>query len=449
VQEERPVQAPLVRYPGVIAHDLRRTRLREWLRGGLWFIPALSAAVAVVTAVIVITIDAALGQSDQTPLAFSGGPSSAQLVLSLIAGAVLTFTAVVFSITIVALQLASSQFSPRVLRTFLRDRGSKVALGGFIATFLYAVIVLMAIRDEGPGREPFVPGDAVTLAFLQVFATIVAFVYYVNHIAQSIRAVNIIESVARETRRAIDDSYPLDRPDPGVAIECPIGLPSQVIHSDRAGALTGVDEDDLIVAASRHDCVLKLVPSIGDYLPCGAVVFEVHGGDGALPPEEVMRSVGLGIERTMNQDVAFGFRQLVDIAEKALSPAINDPTTAVQAIDRLHDLLRILVARPVPSGRLLSRSGRLRLVVPVPDWRSFVALAFSEIRHYGAGAIQVDRRLRAALLDLLDVAPLDRQEPLRRELKLLDAAVERSFPDMEDQDTAHHADHQGLGADDT
>jgi uncharacterized membrane protein len=444
----RAGENPPARFEAVVGHNVRLARLRESLRNGLWFIPALSAAASIVTAVVVIVIDAALGPTEQTPFAFSGGPGSAQLVLSVIAGAVLSFTAVVFSITIVVLQLGSSQFSPRVLRMFLRDRGSKIAIGGFIATFVYAIIVLMAIRDEGPDREAFVPGDAVTLAFVQVFATIVAFVYYANHIAHSIRAVNIIESVARETRRAIDANYPLDRPDPGAGLESPAGPPTQVIHTEKAGALTGIDEDDLIVVASHHDCVLKLVPSIGDYLPYRAPVFEVYGGDGTLRPAEVLGAVGLGVERTMYQDVAFGFRQLVDIAEKALSPAINDPTTAVQAIDRLHDLLRRLVERPIPSGFLLTRSGRLRLMVNLPGWQDFVALAFSEIRHYGGGAIQVDRRLRAALQDLLDVAPADRQAALERELKLLDSAVERSFPDVEDQASAHHADRQGLGSED-
>ena len=435
------------RYDGVRTADVRWTGIRESIRSGLWFIPAVSALVAVITAIVVIAIDAAIGPSEQTWFAFRGGPSSAQLALTVIAGAVLSFTAVVFSITILVLQLASSQFSPRVLRAFLQDRGSKVALGGFIATFLFAIIVLMAVRDGGPGREAFVPGDAVTLAFAQVFATIVAFVYYANHIAHSIRVVNIIESVARETRQAIDDNFPVDGPEAPTDVEPPSGPPVQVIRTGVAGVLTGIDVDDLIAVASHHDCVLRLVPVVGDYLPGGAVVFEVHGGEGNVRPAEALRHVGLGVERTMYQDVSFGFRQLIDIAEKALSPAINDPTTAVQSIDRIHDLLRRLAVRPMPSGFLLSNSGRLRVVVSAPRWSDFVSLGFAEIRQFGGRSMQVDRRLRAALLDLLEVAPPDRREPLEREVRLLDAAVERNFPDREDRVAARLADDQGIGSD--
>jgi uncharacterized membrane protein len=433
------------RYQGVRPRNIRLARLREHLAGGLWFIPALSTAVAVVTAAAVLAIDRSLGDTHQSPLAFSAGPNAAQLVLATIAASMLTFTGLVFSITIVALQLASSQFSPRVLRAFLRDRGSKIALGGFVATFVYAFIVLGAVREGGPDSAPFVPGDAISLSFVQVFATVVAFLYYVNHIAQSIRVVNIIESVARETRAAIREVHGHDGPDPGADRPDPEGPPVATICATSPGALMAIDEDDLIAVASRHDCVLRLRPHVGDYLFRGMPVVDVYGRE-APAPDEVLPHLGLGVERTMYQDVAFGFRQLVDIAEKALSPAINDPTTAVQVIDRICDLLADLARRPFPSGRLVSRRGRLRLVVPVTTWDDMVALAFSELRLFGVGSFQVARRLEAALADLLAVAPHERRPALESQRRLLDAAITRAFPDPADRELARHADEQGLGA---
>ena len=210
--------------------------------------------------------------------------------------------------------------------------------------------------------------------------------------------------------------------------------------------MLGFDEDDLVSLGHRHDCVLVLVHRVGDYVATGAPMVEVHGGGGGPPPEEVRAHIGIGITRTMQQDVAFGFRQLVDIAEKALSPAINDPTTAVQALDRLHDLLRRLAGRPWPTGRVADDDGRLRLIHPVATWDDFVLLAFTEIRRYGAGSIQTARRLRAAIEDLLSCVPDDRRPVLEAELARLDAEVELLYELPDDRRLARRADEQGLGS---
>lgn len=427
-------------------HDIRLARLREAVRTGLWFVPTLFAVGAIVLSVVMNRLDEAFG-TGRGGFSFGGGPEAAQEVLSTISSSTLAFTGVVFSITIIALQLASSQFSPRVLRTFLRDRGSQVALGIFVATFVYSLLVLRTVRLDDAGAEPFAPGLSITVAIALVLLSLGAFVYYVNHIAQSIRVVSIIDSVAGETRRAIDENYPADDEPPELPdYALPAGPPLAVLHCERqAGVLLGVDEDDLVATARRHGCVLRLIPRVGDFVASGAPLFEVFGTAG-ITVGEVLPHVGLGAERTMYQDVAFGFRQLVDIAEKALSPSTNDPTTAVQAVDRLHDLLRRMAARPWPSGLHTDADGSLRLVHQVASWADHLSLAFDEIRGYGAGSLQVARRLRAVFDDLATV--VDDQasrDALDRQRRLLDAALARRFPDAEERQSATVADDQGLG----
>ncbi len=207
-----------------------------------------------------------------------------------------------------------------------------------------------------------------------------------------------------------------------------------------------VDFDGLVDAAARHACVIRMLPAVGDFVAQRSPVFQVFG-DGEVPSVEFLDHVFMGRERTMYQDPAFGFRQLVDIAERALSPAINDPTTAVQAIDRLLDLLSRLGPRPIPSGLHVDDDGQLRLIRPVIGWDTFVTLAFEEIRRYGAGSVQVNRRLRAAADQLLHQVTPDRRVPIQRELRLLDREAARQFPDLEELGFAIGSDSAGIGGD--
>ncbi len=420
-------------------HDVRRARLSESIRNGLWFVPAVCVAAAMVLAWVLHVIDRRLGDGEPLSIAFRGDASSAQQVLSTVASSTMTFTGLVFSITVVALQLASSQFSPRVMRTFFRDLGTKVSLGVFVATFVYALLVLRTVRPEVEGGDGFVPGLSISVAFALVLCSLATFVYYVNHVAHSIRAVAIIDAVAAETREAIRANHPSEPPGP--APELPARPPDLVIEFDHGpGALLGVDEDDLVRVAARHQCLLRLRPLVGDFLPSGVPLFDVWSDDPTRPPgiasREVLRLVGVGRERTMRQDIAFGFRQLVDMAERALSPAVNDPTTAVQALDRIHDLLRRLAVRPTPTGAHHDGDGRLRLLVPVRSWDDQVGLALDEIRRYGDGSLQVQRRMRALIDDLSTVVAADRRGALERQRRLLDAGAQRAFADDEDLSAA-------------
>ena len=424
---------------------IRILPIQEALRSSLWFIPALCEFAVVVLAVATTEVDRHAGPQGHVVFAFSGGPQSAQIILSTIAASMITFTGLVFSIIIVVLQLASGQFSPRVLRTFLRDRTSQFALGVFVATFTYALVVLRSIRLTTPTSAPFVPGLSISVAFALVLFSLGVFVNYIHHIAQSIRVVSIIDSVANETRRLINELYPRNV-DPSTSMELPHGIGQpRMIGAPRAGVVLDMDKMGLVQVASNNDAVIELIPAVGDFVPKGAPLILVWDGDQLLPDEEATALIDLGIERTMQQDVAFGLRQIVDIAERALSPAVNDPTTAVQAVDRIHDLLRQLADRPFPPGSLGDREGHVRLTFPTATWEGYVELGVQEIRQYGSGSLQVARRLRAMLEDLLTVAPEPRRAALRTQLAELDAAVRRGFRDPADQALAREADEQGIG----
>jgi uncharacterized membrane protein len=430
------VNPPHHRIVHVPDHDVRRLAVLESLRGGLWFIPLMIVLAAAVVASLLVWLDE---QVSGAPLAFEGDASSAQGLLTTIAASTLTMTTLVVSITILALQLASQQFSPRVMRTFFRDTGTKVSLGIFLSTTVYALMVLRVVEPATETEPEYLPTFSVTVAFGLMLASLVTFLYFLNHVAHSIRAVHIMEAVAAETRRAIRDQHRAGEPlRPGEWPERPADL---IVNSEQPpGVLLGVDEDDLVALGDARGACFRLLPKIGMYVPSNMPLLEVWfdddvPADATVRAADVVGFVGIGPERTMRQDVGFGFRQLVDMAEKALSPAINDPTTAAQCLNRIHDLLRRLAVLADPISVHRGRTGRPRLYVEEHGWQEWVHLAFDEIRIYGADSLQVHRKLRLILADLSSVVADDpeRLAPLLEQSNLLDRAAERAFPDPEDR----------------
>lgn len=421
---------------GRIRAASRWAALRDGLQTSLWFVPVAYTSTGLGLAVGLLRLDSALaaknglyGKNPDAWFLYGGEADGARELLSTIASSLLTIAGLVFSITILVLQLASSQFSPRVLRTFLRDRVTQRAMGMFLGSFVYAMVVLPQVRTGTDHTPQFVPGVSVYAAFALVLVSVAFFVRYIHHMAHSIRAVNIIARVASETREAIDRLYPsplLEEPERERA------LPQRpcdhlVTHEGPGGVVISVEEDALLSAALEHDLVIEVVPRVGDFVPCGSPLCRIWGkaDDDELKPREW---VVLARERTPQQDAIFGFRQLVDIAERALSPGINDPTTATQTLDQLHDLLRILGAREIPSPMRVDSSGAVRLCLPRPDFADYVRLAFEEIRTYGSSSIQVVRRSRAALNDLLSCVEGSRRTALHEELMRLDRAALHALP---------------------
>jgi uncharacterized membrane protein len=368
------------------------------------------------------------------PITLTGGPDAALAILGTVAASMITLTGIVLTIVLVVVQLAMGQFSPRIVRAILHDRPSQLAIGIFVATFAHAMLAMREISSLEEGAP--VPGLAIVVAFLLVVVSIVVLILYINHIGQSLRVAALIDSVGDETRTLVDNLYAAG-PDASAATPDVVPAPS-------SGVVFRIDYEALVQAAAVADCTLVLVPALGDFVPAGAPLVRVLGDPARLDGGRVVAAVALGPERTLNQDVAYGFRMLVDIAVRALSDAF-DPTTAVQAIDRLHDCLRQLARRPFPSGEYRDGAGHLRLQVSHISWDGYVHLAFDEIRDVGASSTQVTRRLTAALEDLLSIAPPERRPPLERQLSLLAAAV-AGRPKSGEQRAPLTADRQGIGS---
>ena len=423
------------------------TRFRIWnhLSSSLWFVPIVCVLAGVALSFGTIAIDRALGSF--VPRSLSGDPDAALAILTTVAASMVTLTGLVLTITMVVVQLATGQFTPRVLRTILRDRPSQFAIGVFVATFAHSMLVMREVRQPSDASpEGFVPGLAIVVAFVLILVSIMVLVSYVNHIGQSLRAASLIDSVGDDTRKLLLELYPTERTPEPRAADLPSGPPQRIVAAPQSGVLFKLGEQELVKLATDNDLVIVQQPRIGDFVPQGAALFAVYG-DGLAPDEELLQGVEFGKERTLHQDVAYGLRMLVDVAVRALSPATGgDPTTAVQAIDRIHDCLRLLVTRPFPSGFHHDDAGRLRFVAPALSWEGYVHIALDELRHLVVESIQATRRFVAMLEDLIAVAPEDRRRPLRRQLELLDAMAHERFDPAGDGDWAMEPDQQGLGS---
>ncbi|MGI8886136.1 MAG: DUF2254 domain-containing protein [Gaiellaceae bacterium] len=375
------------------------------------------------------------------PPSLVGGPDAATVILTTIAASMVSLAALVLRITMVVVQLAMGQFSPRIVQRILRDKPSQLAIGLFVATFVHAILAVREVINNGDGTGQ-VPGIAIVTAFVLVLVSIAVLVVYVHHIGQALRVSALIELVGKETRKLLDRKYP----DKGPALEPEPGS-APVVRARKSGVITTIGSEELVEEARRAGCLLELVPALGEFVPADAPLFRVHGEPNGLDEDRLHEALILALEPTLDEDVAYGVRLLVDIAERSLADSpFQDPTTAVQALDRLHDLLRQLARRPFPDGRCRDEEGEVRLVVVAMTWEAYVHLAFDEIRLAGAGSPQVSRRLKAALTDLKSVAPPERVGILDDQLELLTAATERSMDDARDAEMALRDDREGIGA---
>jgi uncharacterized membrane protein len=381
-------------------------RTLHGLRTSLWLVPALCVVAGVVLSIGTLALDRWLGFG-LVPSQLVGGPDAALAILGTIATSMVTLAALVLTITMVVVQLAMGQFSPRIVRTILQDTTSQLAIGLFVGTFAHAMLTMREIRLGGSGG---VPGIAILTAFVLVIASIILLVYYVHHLGQSLRVAALIELVGDRMRELVDRNYGRDG-------DLTDDLPRGTIAAPRSGVIAGVRHEELVDEAARAGCVIELIAPLGDFVPAGAPLARVEPADAAVDRERVEDAVRLGPERTMDQDLAYGLRMLVDIAERSVSEPFLDPTTSVQAIDRLHDCLRQLVGRTFPDGRHRDAAGNLRLVERTMTWEGFVALAFDEMIEAGRLSPQIPRRLAAALEDLIRLAPPDRRPPLEERLR--------------------------------
>jgi uncharacterized membrane protein len=411
---------PVLAEPALSSAGYRRRWAVEWVRERFWVIPAVLLVLG--TGLAVLT---AAGTGLWRSLGgFPADASWGSGFLENIAAATLTFLGVVFTLTLVALQLASSQLSPRVIRTFVRSGITRVAFGTQLAAFAYAVTSLVLSH----GRSGPAISRAVAVAAVLVAVSLTVFLRYVASMMELLQVVDVIAAVARETKAAVAASWlpsAAARPAAGPPrSDSPALLRLQAdghrlrLQGDSHGPFTsghrrsrntsrsrrgapgrvlGVDHARLAELARRHDCVIELTVRMGEFVPDGATFAAVHHGPaGEVTAGQVAAAINFGRGRTLYQDPAFGLRQLADIAAQALSPAVNQPTTAVLVIDSLEDVLLLIARCPRQSGCYTDRDGTVRLIKPLPDWEDCLDLAFTEITAYGATSPQVARRLLAA-----------------------------------------------------
>lgn len=369
----------------------------EYLSATLWFLPSLFTVCAAGLALGLVWLDQRIEPETVgfAGLVFGGGPEGARGVLSAISSSIITVAGVTFSITVLTLSLASQQFTPRVLRQFTADRGNQVVLGVFLGTFIYCLLVLRTIRADSFGE--FIPHFAVTGAVLLAVASLVVLIYFIHHVSVAIQVDTVLQQVAGETHAAIRRLFPEPLGEPVIVEEG--NLPNEEARETggkpilvaQDGYLQNVDEDRLMHLATRYDVVVRMESRIGEYVfrnaPIAVVWPRKQLAGNCL--HDIQCCFTLGRNRTVHQDPEFGVVQIVDIALKALSPGINDPTTAVNCLDYLTGLLRDLGTRNIPSPYRRDNSGQLRIIARGTDFSRIVELAFRQIRHYGAGDVVV------------------------------------------------------------
>lgn len=415
---------------------LQRYHLSHYFKSSIWVLPVLGIVVALGTVRLLHTIEVALGWQLEVD------PSTALTLLGTLAASMFTFLVFVCSALLISVQLASAALTPRFIGILLQAPATKLSLTVFVFTFTLTLAALVRIK----GAVPLLTAYAAVYSCL---ASLCFFLYLVDKVCHALRPSGALGMVARLGHEVINNVYPRRlsgsqgrTPEPAKVLG---GQPRCSIPNVREGVVLAFDMEGLVSLARRADCVIEMVPQVGDFVAVEQPLFRIFG-DGALPPAAALyQSVAVGPERTLHQDPAFAFRIMVDIASKGLSPAINDPTTAVLAIDQIQYLLRDVGSRHLDEGQRRDAHGSVRLIYRTPAWEDFVRLAVTEVRHFGGTSIQVARRLRGMLENLIQTLPEERTAVLRQELDLLNRSAKRFFPEMEDQAMAEVSDLQGVG----
>jgi uncharacterized membrane protein len=414
-------------------------RLHRFFQSSLWVVPAFAALAAVLTTPLLRIIDRSLGFRF-----FHYSADGARALASIVSAAMLSFVVFFFSVLLLTVQIASSTLSPRIIARPFRSRTLKSSLGLFVFTLIYSMAVVARGTEERIGQM------ATALVIVLTIISICVFLYVVEHVSKQLRPVTVMTDVASEGLQVIKAVYPKmfeqDGQLEGVSNEASLGVLSRVIlHEGEPGVVLAFDIGTLVDSAIRGACTIEVVPQVGDFVATNDPVFRLYGGGATISSEKLLQHIALDRERTLEQDPAFAFRIIVDIASKALSPAINDPTTAVLALDQVHNLLREVGLRRLDTGLVHDSAGQLRLVYRTPDWEDFVRLAVTEIRQFGANSTQVVRRMRAMLENLIPLLPPLRSSVLRQELALLKSSVDQGFAVPQDRERADSPDFQGLG----
>jgi uncharacterized membrane protein len=388
------------------------------LRDSLWFLPAVLTAGAALLAITLVRIEVVFRDSLPTEgrWIMGGSADGARSVLSTVAGSLITVTGVVFSVTVVALQLASSQFTPRILRNFMADRINQLVLGVLIATFTFALLVLRVVRSSDEGEE-FVPHISVSVAILLSLISIAFLIYFIHHAARSIQASVILATVTSAALDQVQRLFPQEigepESEPLPMVEVPSWKAERVL-AERDGYLQAVDQASLFQLGERHQILIRMAQPVGAFVVVGQVLAEVWSKEPleADIQANIRHAFVLGEERTPEQDLEFFFLEISDMAVKALSPSINDPTTASHCLDRLTQIL-LAFGKRRPPPPLRTKSGSVHFLALPIDFEGAVETAFAQICHFGKDNSTIVRKIRRSLELLEEHLPLEHQASIR------------------------------------
>ncbi len=420
---------------------VRVTLLKYWDRisGSFWFVPMLMAGGAIALAYATVALDRAVTDRwlRAQSWAYTGGAEGATAMLGTIASSMITIAGVVFSMTLVALSLASSQLGPRLLRSFMTDKANQVVLGTFVATFLYSLIVLRAIRRADEGI--FVPHLSVAFGVLLAVASLGVLVYFIHHVAVSIQADNVVARIGAELAEGIDRLFPegigksthgqADFPEAFARDSCPIGAAED-------GYVQLIDGNALLALAVEEDLVLRVERRPGHFVVKGSPL--ALAWPGKRVPDRTKAQINaafvLGSHRTPAQDVEFAVNQLVEIAVRALSPGVNDPFTAVACVDRLGAALSRLAQCEMPSPCRHDGESKLRVVTPATAFPDVADAAFDQVRQYARSSAAVTIRLLETIAVVADFARRSEDRAaLRRHAEMIARGSLEGLPEKEDR----------------
>nr|WP_069791544.1 DUF2254 domain-containing protein [Cyanobacterium sp. IPPAS B-1200]OEJ77882.1 hypothetical protein A5482_14745 [Cyanobacterium sp. IPPAS B-1200] len=379
-------------------------KLWDLLHSSFWFVPTLMVVLAIALSFLTIQLDQRLKTdlTGQFGWVYSVGPNGSRAILSTIAGSMVTVATTAFSITIVALQLASSQFGPRLLRNFMQDTGNQIVLGTFISTFVYSLLVLRTIN--GVDEKEFVPHLAVTWGLVLALASIGVLIYFIHHSASSIQVDQVITVVGRELDDATDRLFP-HKIGRGVSKDLPLDIPANFerdvypIKATNSGYIQAVNDDQLMQIATENNLLLRVQNCPGNFIVQGNELVLVFGRErvNKTLTKNINDAFILGLQRTKQQDLEFSINQLVEIAVRALSPGINDPFTAIRCIDQLSASLCHLAQREIPSPYRYDNNDKLRVIAEPITFADMTDAAFNQIRQYGTTSVAVTIRLLDAI----------------------------------------------------
>jgi len=364
-------------------------------------------------------------------------------IYSAIASGMIALTGIVFSLAFVMVQFSATAYSPRLVLWIARDPVMSHALGIFTATFLYALTALAWVDRNNSGRVPL---SSLWIVGVLLLASLAIFIGLIHRIGL-LQINRMLIFTGDRGREIIADLYPPIEIPADLSLD-EIGRTScaqNILHHGKPRIVQAVNLRELVRLAKQADSIIEVVAAVGDSVLDSTPILRILGGEQPIPKKDLLSAIEFGDERTFEQDPKYAIRLLVDIAIKALSPAINDPTTAVQALDQIEDLLLRLGGRRLELGAFRDSQARLRVSIAFPKWEDFLCLAFDEIRFYGAQSVQVMRRMKALLSEMISVLPKERQTAVRFWQARLQSTIDRSFEDAQDKLDASTEDRQGLG----